>query len=70
MKRAEEIFFKRLLQTDLTGDVMVKQFENIKIVHSLRTGRHTEPEPGIEIGHDLLITSCTCSVRFVSLCQG
>ena len=43
---------------------MVKEFENIKAVRSLRTARHPEPEGWFEPIHDALIALRACSVHF------
>ena len=49
---------------------MVKEFENIKAVRSLRTARHPEPEGWSEPIHDALIAGRACSVHFINDDEG
>ena len=49
---------------------MVKEFENIKAVRSLRTARHPKPEGWFEPIHDALIALRACSVHFINDDEG
>src|SRR5699024_11105143 len=64
MKRAKQIFFKRLLKTDLISNVMVKNRINIILI-GIRTGGHSQPELWLKIPHNLLVTFSARMMTFI-----
>ena len=65
MERTQHILIEGLLQTDLIGDVVIEQGEDVEIISSFRRRRHAQHEIGFgEVVNDRAIVVCT---RMMSL---
>ena len=65
VKGAQEVLLERLLQPQVQKNLMVKERVDVFGVGAIGRCRHSKPQAGLEVRHDLLVACRTRAVHFV-----